>query len=134
MSSVRSVELVVVPPPHAASTVASSVSAADQTPSRLPGFLNGLPPQEISSDLLVAPRASVSPWRSDRPRAESLVRASPNGPQRVDPRGLRPLQDGHPALGVEEMESRRIQCKLDTLLRPDAGPRREARGDRLACA
>ena len=77
MSSVRSVELVVVPPPHAASSVASSVSAADQTPSRLPGFLNGLPPQEISSDLVVAPRASGSPWRSDRPRAESLVRASP---------------------------------------------------------
>src|SRR5260370_37748971 len=77
MSSVRFVELVLLlPPPQAMSATDSEVSHADQTPNRLPGFLNALPPQEISSDL-VGTLWTSGAWRSKRLIAESSVRASP---------------------------------------------------------
>jgi hypothetical protein len=59
MSSLRFVELgLLLPPPQATSAIDSEVSNADQTPNRLPGFLNAIPPQEISSDLDGATGAS----------------------------------------------------------------------------
>src|SRR2546426_1098862 len=112
MSSLRSVELVVVPPPQAASAVANEVSNADQTPSRLPGFLNALPP--FKSDFLCLGRHAgclhgistlwrLLPW--------VFAPRLPHGAKVLGAACDRPLEDRVPRVRVEEMESRRIQCK-----------------------
>src|SRR6266550_7725444 len=122
MSSFRLVELgLLLAPPQEISATDSKVGKvtnSDQTPSRWPGFLNAF----TSSRNLFCPGRHPACLRLTMalrsPSGRIIGPRLPHGPQRVGPRGRRPLQDRDPALGVEKMKPRRIQCQLDALLRP----------------
>src|SRR6266853_301532 len=94
MSSLKLVDPVLLPPPHAASSAAENITSVDQAPDRLPGFLKLLASFQISVVSGGTPRASMV-------FAETPLRrfVHPRLPHRSRSLGAtrdRPLEDGVP--------------------------------------
>src|SRR6266446_2484290 len=91
MSSFRPVEVLLLPPPHAATRAATNVNSTGQAPSRLPGILNALPPIEF---LRVSMARSVPRVDVGAPIALAPIRRSAPPPRTSEARLRLPLAVG----------------------------------------
>src|SRR5438046_1073912 len=100
ISSFRLVQVLLLPPPHAATSAAVNVSNAIHTPNRLPGILNCVTSSRnffcsgLRSPRLGLPLTLRSPFR------RIVGPRLPHGPRRVGCPGDWPEQDGGPRPGV----------------------------------
>src|SRR5690242_21890250 len=111
MSSLRFVVWLLLPPPQAPTSKAADASRLDQAAKPLCPFLKCPPPEYLGCLPLASPVL---------PASSRLVNAClPHGCRRLGAGGHVTAEDAFPRAGVEEMQTRRVQCELHAPSAPD---------------